>query len=660
MPKETYETINGKLRTEVTNMAKRKWQQPDFEIIEKPISELLDERMKEYKATGPDRSNLKQALKDLQKTQNSRYPNFIPKLLDASEEELQQRMRHADACMEAMRGSLLVEQEQLLCMYDTVDRLFGKGGSARKVLGADWHPSKISPEDRDDLTKVVSSFRGLQELLDLGTGPEAQERNDRVIMLMALNERKISEEDYRTLRESQLSARYPDNYQEMVQRELDHPFDELFDMIRQSVESKRALRYSPEMEKHRACIADVNETDPNKLAAAYDALYTAGCSHIAFVGSSMLAAMKSEYKDRNGVCPLTKAHQDLMKAWEDDECEYQKTLHASAVMSNPYSAILDPTEFTDFEMVMPVLPESAAGDAMHALKDLGNSTASETQYVRISERYQAARDARIQEQLAHAGMQDAVKKNTQHPEMHVYEKDGKQLILKNETDLDGNPHVRADIPGKLINFDLKQRLSELDERCQERDQSWGSKAYTEMRKALHAMQGATISDNPSAAELKALQQKLENVQQKVDAYMERKRRQRVAKGDEEVIGGKPYEQERIRFARELGAFTQDKLAAIESIRSHQANMQRGLDAAVNGPQEAMREPEGGDLHRVRTSIHEIVNEKNAEAGGKKPGKTDKKPVKKVAAKSDKKVSKTSDKKTVKKADKKASPRAHHG
>ena len=657
MPRETYQLLVNQLMDVVLKRERDRWEHPDFEVIEKPLSDVMDEYVQEYMASMPDRSNLKKVLADLQKKQRRVTPNFAAKRINASEEELQQRVRHADACLKAMGDAILAEVEHMTCFYDTVDRLFGKDGSARKLFGKNWRLSGVEPGTEDRVTSHISSFRNMQYLMNTSPGPEAKAHNERVIMLMALNERRISEEDYRSMREAQLSARYPENYQKMVQQELDHRFDELFDVIRKDVESRRALRNSPEMEKYRACIADVHETDPDKLEEAYGMLYTAGCCNVAFAGSSIANKMQEVYKDENGVSRITEDQQKMMKAWEDDECEYQKTLQSTSLMANPYSALVDLPELVDLGIWIPEAAANVIGDARHGLKDLGVSTVYESSE-RQSESYQASKETQTQEHLLHAGMQGAVRRDTQHPEMHVYEKDGQKLILKNETDLDGHPHVRADIPGKLINYDFTTRLSELDERCRERDQSWGSKAYTEMRRALHAMQGTMLSDNPSAAELEALQQKLENVQQKVDAYMERKRRQRVAKGDAEVIGGKPYEQERIRFARELGAFTQDKLAAIESIRVHQATMQRGLDAAVNGPQEAMREPAGGDLHRVRTSIHEIVHEKNAEAVEKKQQekKSSKKPEKKAAAKSDKKPSK----KPEKKADKKAAQKAHYG
>lgn len=619
MPRETYVALAHKMHGQVMSMSKEKWapRSDGWELVERPLPFYLDEYVEKYRATGPDRSNLKQALQDFRKKNKANYPNFIPKLSNASEAELQKRMQHADACLTAMAQVVLEEEDRMRCMYDTIGHLFGKNGTAKTLLGADWQLSNIPEKDRTNIAGQLDAMRGFQEMMDTGDGPEAQEHNERIVMLMALNERKISEADYRTIRESQLAARYPQDYREKIQHELDHSFDELFDTIQRHVEAKRTRRNSPEMKKHFENICDVNETDPTTLRDAYRAIFESS-SAIGTNGTHVERSFESMYKNRDGSRIILSDNQKkLLKQWEDDDCEYGCKLAAPTAMANPYSAILDQQELTDFMLGAPVLPPRKNTTELSALSDFCAGIATFAIRTRESESYKAAKEAQTRELLERTGMQDAVKTDTIHPEIHVYEKDGRKLIVRNEHDVWGDPHIRADVPGQLINYDLQVRLSELDELCVSRDQGRGSTAYTNMRIALHEMQDAALSDNPSADELDVLQQKFENLQEKVNLYMERKRRQRVAKGDMEVVGGSPYEKQRISFARELQAFTQDKLAAIQSIRVHQTTMQHELDAAdVDLREPAMRELEEEQIQRVRTSIVEITEEKNAEAGMK--------------------------------------------
>ncbi len=657
MPRETYEAFSNAMVADATTLGQERWE-PRMQgttLVQHPLSYYLDRYVQTFKATGPDRSNLKGALRDICKKNKSDHPNFAPKLFNASEEELQKRMRHADACMEAMKDAILDGAEQRLRMYDTIAHLFGPNGKAKELLGPDWELSGIRPEYKSQISFQINSLRFMWDLMDIRDVPEAKEHNERAIMLAALNERKISEEDYRKIRESQLKDRYPETYQSMIKQELEHSFDEMFDMMRASVETKRAKRNSVEMQRHLACVCDVNETDPKKLSNAYRALFD-GCSEIGMNGTYIHGEIQRVYKNPDGSkIKLTQQQLDILKIYETEDCKYRNQMSIPAMMANPYSAILDQQELADFNFVDPKLPPKSVAH-MNALflVGVGANTIIDN---RRSEEYRAAKETKTRTLLESTGMQGAEKRDTQHPGIHVYEKDGQKLIVRNEHDIFGDLHVRADVPGQLISCDLNLRLSELDETCAERDQGWGSKAYTAMRNALHALKDTTLSDNPTAAELKAFQKKLEDMQEKVDAYMERKRRQRTAKGDMDVIGGKPYEQQRISFARELGAFTQDKLAAIETIRNHQAVMQRGL-GEINGdpnqPAPAMREPEpnGVNPQRRLTNIREITKARDAENAAKNPkAKSAQKVVKRkvtLKLKTDEKTDKKSDKKNSKK------------
>ncbi len=627
MPRETYDSFQSKLDDMAEKMAKERWLplEDGVELVQRPLSYYKEQYLQEYLASGPDRRNLQQALKDFRQKNKADYPDFIPKLSGASEEELQQRMQHADACMKAMADVAFAEVEHSVCMYDTINRLFGQKGTAKALLGPDWSLSGILEQDKLDVTCQLTGMRGLQDLMDTGNGPKAQEHNERAIMLMALNERKISEADYRTLRESQLKDRYPQDYQNMVEKELSNSFGELFEMVRESVESRRVKRYSPDMDQHIACISDMNETDPEKIGKAVTAVFGYG-SQIAFSGTNIMHAMQAIYKNPDGTkLQLNPYQQQLLKAWEDEECDYRRLQQSPlSAMANPYAAILDQQELTDFMLMTPMAANHPDQHPLDAWSDFCLGVATFSIGTREKAPYISSKEAQTREILEQAGMQDAVKTDTMHPEMQVYEKDGQKLIVRTEHDLRGDPHVRSDVPGQLINYDLRARLSELDELCSDRDQGHGSKAYTNMRNALHALKDTTLSDNPTSAELNALQKNLTNLKEKVDAYMARKRKQRTAKGDMEVIGGKPYERLRISFARELDAFTQDKLAAIQTIRDHQATMQRGMDVINVGPQApeahapAMREPEGNQLQKVLTNINELTLQQAQEKAEKAP------------------------------------------
>ncbi len=625
MSKATYQSIKNKLEDDVKSYSRERAvaRSMDAVLVSRPLSYYRDKYIKECRASGPDRKDLRGSLRKFWKKAKLSCPNYVPKLFNASEEELQRRMRHADACLEAMSDACMEEAKYAGQMVDTIDSLFGAKGSARKLFGEKWSLSNLTEEEKENPDAVLQGLRGLKELLDLRDTPEARENNERVVMLMALNERKISEADYRTMRESQLKARHPQTYQKMIKDELEHSFDELFKMMQTHVETKQAKYHSADMKKHRECIVDMNETDPQKLREAYKVVFS-GTSEIAMNGKWIAGKLEGVYKDRNGrpIQP-TEQQKSLLRQYESDEIDYRSEITPLSAMANPYTAILDQHELVDF--IMPTLAtyEHEAKNEIDALFDFTVDTGEMFMLIRGTEDRQQSIEAQLKEVLERTGMQDAVKKDTKHPETHVYEKDGQKLILRNEYDVFNNPHIRADVPGKLINYDLNARLSELDEICIERDQGWGSKAYTEMRNALHVLKDAKLSDNPTTAELNALQKKLEDMQKKVDAYMERKRRQRVAKGDHEVIGGKPYEQKRISFARELGAFTQDKLAAIETIRNHQAVMQRGLgeiNADLNQPAPAMRESRPAEDHPrlTLTNINELLKEQNAEKAEEHP------------------------------------------
>ncbi len=617
MPIRTYGALDVKFSDKVDKMEKEKWaaKQAGWEFVERPISYYMDQYLEEYRASGPDRSNLKQALRDFRRQNKEQYPDFIPKLSNASEEELQKRMSHADACMTAMAQVIFEKKKPFLCMHDTIDRLFGKNGTAKQLFGEEWNLSNIKEIDKNNIDGQVNAMRGLYELMDTGDGPEAQERNERVVMLMALNEKKISDEDYRTMRESQLSARYPEDYREMVQQELDHRFDKLFEMMQEHMEEKKARRNAPEMEEHLKAVFDRDETDPTKLHDAYSALFN-NLSEIGMNGGYMRATMPGAYENQDGSkLKLSDEQMKRMKEWEDDDCEYRSKLTLPCSMANPYSAILDQQELADFMLIVAKRPEHVAEGQLNTLKEFCIDVADILDE-RDSEQYKAEKEKQTEKILEDTGMQDAGKTDTRHPQISVYEKDGRKLIVSNEHDLFGNLHVRADVPGQLINYDLQVRLSELDELCISRDQGRGSGAYTNMRRALHQMQDATLSNNPSAEELNALQQKFENLQEKVNVYMERKRRQRVAKGDMEVAGGSPYEKKRISFARGLLRFTQDKLAAIQSIRDHQATMHQELGAEVDPRESAMQEPKEEVPKKERISIQELEGKKKEKVGTK--------------------------------------------
>lgn len=140
--------------------------QPDgWELVQQPLSDHMNQSVEEYRVTGPDRSNLKQALLDFRKKNKDRYPNFIPKLSNASEEELQKRMQHADACLTAMAQVILEEENKPKCMYDTIKSHVETKRGRRRSPDMQAHLQCICDVNETDPEKLTNAYRALLEII---------------------------------------------------------------------------------------------------------------------------------------------------------------------------------------------------------------------------------------------------------------------------------------------------------------------------------------------------------------------------------------------------------------------------------------------------------------------------------------------------------------
>lgn len=138
--------------------------------------------------------------------------------MKASKTELKQKMKHMDACFDAILEDTKEIAMKRVLLQNTIEQQLK---SANVVLKEN---------------QTVDDFRCLHDLMHLGNTPEEELHNNQVVSLMLYNQGLIEEEQFRKLRTGQLDkAKKPGK--DLVDSEVKDKKKALVNLVRDEVTS---------------------------------------------------------------------------------------------------------------------------------------------------------------------------------------------------------------------------------------------------------------------------------------------------------------------------------------------------------------------------------------------------------------------------------------
>ncbi len=487
---------------------------------------------------GPDRKNLKKSLKEYRKNNPG---HSAAKFLTATEAELQERMRHSSLCFDAMMDVAAEAAQKRVCLDETIARMLGKDAS-------------------------LNALRCMWDLMETGKTPEAKDHNEHVVMLMALNEGDITDEQYRQFRVKQLTEKAP-NAAEIADNELNDRANALFTLMKKKAE---ALHKEAEgFEQALQDIMNVQEMDPEKLKKAYKIVDAATCSLLR-CGNSAMNDAKTHYG-----WDFTPEEERWIKTNMDDfGCANDRAARLVSNVANPYFAILDSVELMgSFDKPTLKKGEDLVFSPLARFCHEAQFQAGGELITNIGE---VEKDFKTE--LNRLGMRDA--RGEEHSLFFkIYKKDGDVLVTKNEV-VSRSPistKVELDAAGDLVGERFRSEIEDFCEMCDARNKWTSSKAFNKMKDELKGLRNTTLSSNPSSEELDRFEKGIEALKKKTEIYLEKKQKD-IAKRNKGTEGKNDYEKNRIDFAKKLKAFTEEKLEQLQLVKAHQMTRQKQMAA----------------------------------------------------------------------------------
>ncbi len=262
--------------------------------------------------------------------------------------------------------------------------------------------------------------------------------------------------------------------------------------------------------------------------------------------------------------------------------------------ANPYFAIIDP--YKHYRSTMPT-PEVPVNEMKKREKDvlaysvMGEKTIYEARAAEIYENILKKYEVNLYSEVD----------RLQGISVHNLKNTDKVVILE-FTPTTANEMVGVkvcDRPGRLVSTDMSERVQGLLDRCA----GWSRESHTSdefenMRGALEALQNITLIDNPSTEDIKAANAAFTHLKNMTNAYLIRK---------QTYHNGTKYEKARIKFAKDVMAFANEKLAQLDYCGKHIKTVSARQQQAENN-QPPQGENINGNDPQVEIDGEKLYNE----------------------------------------------------
>ncbi len=600
-------------------------------MLEERYKELLKKKgpqkaaqimKKEYFATGPDKKNLKKSVRDFQK----KY-GYSLKSISSKEETLQNRMKHAEACFDAMLDVVKKSAMQQMLLEKIAKEQLKK---ANVVL----------PRG-----KAVETYRCLHEMMHLENTPEAKLHNEQVVSLMLYNQKLISEDKFKALRTEQMKNANIIGISDFVKMEAESPKETLLDLIKTEIASFK--REAEGAEKSAADILNIKENNPEKLKKAFRTIY-ASQAELLKTGANLYLSSPYYWQNAAAQEEVQWAREEMFNYGCRNNMKYQSLNN----IVNPYFAIMEPEEMSDcYQRGKIRLNQDDSYSALNRyVFDAGKFLSERSEFNKVEN------DKAFNKKLEKAGMQGAQESLCAHGFI-VYKKDNDVVITKNGVSSLAPLKIDWKLakPTELLKTNFRAEIRDLCEQSAERNKKKSSPAYDNMVTKLKDIQSMSkaLTDDLSEGDLSQCRVRLEKLKEEAEKYLAhkeddfRKRNKPVPedgyKNHYSELARSSYERKRIELAESVLKFAEGKLAAIDLVGKYMTTMANKA-VQFEDPNPAMNRPEminaGGDIAgnaakekedkkeekkqaKVLTNINEIINEKDKEEGKEHKEKTQK-------------------------------------
>ncbi len=477
--------------------------------------------------------------------------------------------------------------------------------SVRQAL--EWRNAaiRLGLTERNGNAKNIDTHRWMNKLMKTDGSPESLEYNESIVALAALGNKQMTEQQYADWRVTyHLRKKDPVNWKNLGKAEESKAFaaaakdrdsagDFIYGEVRKIVDNtpldnyKIAVNAIASGDFSNEIFAGIDEN--KRLEKAFEIL-----RHDAVLLGTE-AVMMFQILNRIGGFNLSEEEQAKVNTdWVSKMYPYVGIGNVANLTANPYFAIIDP--YKHYRSTMPT-PEVPVNEMKKREKDVlaYSVTGEKTIY--------EARTAEIYENILKkygVNLYSEVDR-LQGISVHNLKNTDKVVILE-FTPTTANEMVGVkvcDRPGRLVSTDMSERIRGLLGRCT----GWSRESHTSdefenMRGALEAIQNITLIDNPSTEDIKAANAAFTHLKNMTDAYLIRK---------QTYHNGTKYEKARIKFAKDVMAFANKKLAQLDYCDKHIKTVSARQQQAENN-QPPQGENINGNDPQVEIDGEKLYNE----------------------------------------------------
>lgn len=474
-----------------------------------PLDEAMKKLRQKMEDDGPDRNHLPEALEEFRKKRagmGGSPENFHPSY-EKNPEEMQRRYDYSVQCREA----LLKCFETRIKQYQLWDQL---------AQGLPVQPR-------------AGTHRWRERLLRLDDTPESRLHNERLVMLSALIDGKVDEQTFKDQRYQAYrgAGKSRSEARRLAREEFENPGDCLLEMLKDRVNETNA-----KMPQIKTAMTDIlNGTAPD-LDAAYRVIEDDGI-YLMMNAADAVAELRSSLRN---YAAREKDITKLVKEWDTIGCTVQTTQEAAEDVANPNYSYLDPRELQKANVGRLALDQD---DPLGIYINTYRATMDKEELYSMPV-------------LKKYGFAESPNENFESSDIMVYHQKGKALIFPVESTewKDGTLqfNINEKAPGRLVDKDLTQEL----ENYQAEYNKLGVNAAAPMAavgKALAALKGAQLGDNPTDEVHSSFTEKFSNLKKASEAY----------------LAANEANPQMAKLAKNLKAFADVKLNQLADVRSHQ-------------------------------------------------------------------------------------------
>ncbi len=535
---------------EAKKKAEKEGKQPPIgkpgELLKKlPLDEALKKLRQKLEEDAPDRDHLPEALEAFRKIEAyGNSPKDFHPSYENDVKEMQRRYDYSAQC----RNSLLKCYATRIQQYQRWDQIV---------------------RDHPEIEPGTGSHRWRERLLRADNTPEAHFHNERVVMLSALKDRKISEMEFKNQRyQAYLGAgKTKKEARRLAKEEFENPADCLMELFQNRI--NETIARIPQI---KAAFTDVLNGTARDLDAAYRLVEDDGI-YLMMNSADAVEELKGDLKN---FAAREKDIKKQVKEWDTLGCTMLTTQEFVEDVANPHYAYLDPRELqkinVGFLQLEPEDPLSIYTTAVHA------NMLKEEIYG-------------MESTLNKYGFKEGANENLEGSGIMVYHRDGKSLVFPVESTEWKNGqlqfHVNEKAPGRLVDKNLDQDVAhyqaELDK--------LGVNAQSPMAgigSALAALKDVQLGDDPEEKTHRDVTKKFENLKEVAEFY----------------LTAPEAEPQKVKLVKNLKSFADVKLKQLADVRSHQ-NLVMMNEAVIDNAQR--------DATRTKQAMFDVWSNAEIEA-----------------------------------------------